>query len=269
VTPDFAESGTLSAQGAFEKMMRTEIAPVVRQVGFTGTFRDFRMTRGDNRGYVSAQKSVHSTRACVDFRIMICALPCIEETNLFALMQEQDRPKGAWWQVQADRPTAPVAEAALSAIRRYAIPAIRAALDDPGRGTSSNDRWTRTFPRVDDRASDGLGVEPDAWYVQPEGTDSDRCFAALTSEYPLDRYNAAAAIGTEAIGDHRAVPALLDRLEHESHQFIRRSIASACLLPVAEDPAVRAALSAAAIADEDVQVRWAARFAWLFDPRAT
>jgi HEAT repeats len=264
LTADPSELELVSAQLAFERMMRTEVAPALRRAGFTGTFRDFKLASGDNRGYINAQKSRHSTRAKVDFRIMIGAPPCIYEMQLFALMLEQERPKTAWWEVRAGQPTAAVAEAVLTAIRRYAIPAIRAALDDPG-----CERRTRTFPRLDDRAPDGLGVEPGAWYVQPEGTALDGRLASLTSDEPVDRLHAAMAIGQSAVGDPRAVAALLDRLEREPHQFTRRLIASVCLLPVAGDPEVRAALSETAEADEDVEVRWAARFALLFDPRAS
>ncbi len=269
MTADPSESEPPSAQDAFEKMMRTEIAPALRQVGFTGTFRDFKMASGDYRGYVYAQKSRHSTRASVDFRIMIGARPCISEMQLGALMPEQDRPDTAWWQVQAGRPTAAVAEAVLRAIRRYAIPALRAALDDPGRTAGSSVRWTRTFPRLDDRAPDGLGVEPGAWYVRPKGTALDARLASLASDDPVDRLNAVIAIGEDGIGDRRAIAALLDRLEREPGQRTRRLIASVCLLPVSRDPEVRMALSEAAEADEDVEVRWAARFALLFDPRAS
>ncbi len=200
---------------------------------------------------------------------MISALPCISEMQLFALMPEQERPETAWWEVRAGQPTAVVAEAVLSAIRRYAIPAIRAALDDPGREPGSAVQWTRTFPRLDDRAPDALGIEPTAWYVQPAGTALDERLASLTSDDPLERLDAVIAIGNRAVGDRRAVAALLDRLEREPHNFTRRLIASICVLPVSGDPDVRVALSETAEADEDVEVRWAARFALLFDPQAS
>ncbi|MGO8960702.1 MAG: hypothetical protein ACLQFR_25500 [Streptosporangiaceae bacterium] len=270
-TADTLESRPPTAQRVFEQMMRTEVAPALRRAGFTGTFRDFRITSGDHRGYVYAQKSRYSTKECVDFRMMVAA-PCMGGKQLFALMPAQEFPESGFWEVLAGKPTAAIAAVVVSAVRRYALPAIRAALDDPGHQLDPAVQWARRIPSVPgpfDHAADGHGVDPGAWYVQPDGTVTDRLFAALTSAYPHDRYDALKAIGQGAMGDRRAVPALLERLEHEPQQLTRRSIACARLLPVAHDPAVGAALSAAAAEDEDVEVRWAARFALLFDPRVT
>lgn len=150
--------------------------------------------------------------------------------ELLALMPPGDRPPGHWWEVQAGQPTGPVADSVITAIRCYGWPAILAGLD----------------------------ADPAAWFVQPTGTSSDSSFAKLTSDMARDRHG---AIDSSPMSDPRALPALLDRLERDPLPFIRRWIACQLLLPMTHDPQVRSALRAVAAEDDNLEVRWAARFA--------
>lgn len=68
-----------------------------------------------------------------------------------------------------------------------------------------------------------------------------------------------------ALGDPRAVPALLDRLEHDPSPVIRKLVASRMLTRLAQQAGVRAALQAAAADDHDPGVRWAVRYALRVD----
>ena len=49
--------------------MRHQVAPALREMGFRGTYREFSYLRKDYGGYLSVQKSRHSNRDFVDFRI--------------------------------------------------------------------------------------------------------------------------------------------------------------------------------------------------------
>jgi hypothetical protein len=59
----------VTAQQLFETMMRHQVAPALREMGFRGTYREFSYLRKDYGGYLSVQKSRHSNRDFVDFRI--------------------------------------------------------------------------------------------------------------------------------------------------------------------------------------------------------
>jgi HEAT repeat protein len=75
------------------------------------------------------------------------------------------------------------------------------------------------------------------------------------------RLYAAKWVAAHALSDPRALPALLDRLEHDPAPVIRKVVASRMLTRLADQPQVRAALQAAAASDHDPLVRWAARYA--------
>jgi HEAT repeat protein len=84
-------------------------------------------------------------------------------------------------------------------------------------------------------------------------------FALLASSDPIDRFTGIGTIGERASDDLRVLPALLDRLEHDPDQRVRRTAAFNLRWSTAHD-AVRQALQAAAADDENLEVRWAARY---------
>lgn len=241
-------------------MMREQVAPVLRQAGFTGTFLTFKYANGDYAGTIRVQKSRHNSRQRVEFTLHVGA-PCLGSAEIFKLMPGSS--PGRWWEVRAGQPTGPIADSVISAIRRYGLPAILTGLDDPGHQLDPVVPWARTFPPQPPsrRLPDGHGADPAAWFVQPAGTGSDDSFAELTSECACYRLGAAEAIAENAAGDPRALPALLDRLEQDPSPMNRYQIAARLLTSAAQDPRVRSALRAAAAEDEDLQVRWAARYA--------
>jgi hypothetical protein len=194
-------------------MMREQVAPVLRQAGFTGTFLTFKYASGDYAGTIDVQKSRHNSRQRVEFTLHVGA-PCLGSA-------------------------------------------------DPDHQLDPAVPWARTFPAQPPsrRLPDGHGADPAAWFVQPAGTDSDSSFAELTSECACYRLGAAEAIAENAADDPRALPALLDRLEQDPSPLNRYRIASRMLTSSAQDPQVRSALRDAAAEDENLQVRWAARYA--------
>jgi hypothetical protein len=219
--------GPLTAQQAFEQMMRGQVAPALREMGFTGSFRTFRYTRGHRSGTIWARKSRHSNRQEVDFELLLTGGHIIE-WNLHSFMPGQ--PTGFGWTVRAGEPADPVAGAVIAAVRRYGRPAARAIVD--GDAPFPDGGWPRVFP------------DPGA--AEEEGYGGD-----LAGKAPVT-------------GQH-AVARLLRGLEHDPVPQYRCLIAARFLAPLAADPAIRTALAAAAAGDPDARVRWAARYGLLLD----
>jgi hypothetical protein len=67
-------------------------------------------------------------------------------------------------------------------------------------------------------------------------------------------------IAERGADDPRTRQVLLDRLEHDPSDLARNQAAT-LLAPLAQDETIRKALQDAADQDEDLQVRWAARYA--------
>jgi hypothetical protein len=255
------ESEPPRAQHVFERMMRDAVAPALRELGFKGTFREFKYAIGSYSCLLSVKKSRYSNRQQVDFNLNMW-MPFMHQVSLFTLMESQEPPT-RWWVVRTDQPTEAVASELIRVVRRYALPAILAGHDaiqepDPVSG------WTRRFPAApgsDEFEDDGSGgASPAQWFVQPRGTSADPSFADLTSVFPKGRYYALRTVADRHMDDPRALPALVDRLAQDPAPGLRRS-AAAILTREVRDPDVQSAMRAAATLDEDCQVRWAAYFA--------
>jgi hypothetical protein len=228
----------LTAQQAFEQMMRDQVAPALRELGFRGSFRSFRYARGHRFAVLAARKSRHSNRHEVDFQLLLTGGPVIE-WNLHSFMPGQ--PSGFGWTVRAGEPTGPVAGAVTDAVRRYGRPAARAITDDDAPVPDGG--WPRAFP---DPGAAGDETAGDA-EEEDHGVD-------LAGEVPVT--------------GQRVVARLLRGLEHDPIPQYRCLIAARFLAPLAADPAIRTSLAAAAAGDPDARVRWAARYALLLDPEA-
>jgi hypothetical protein len=255
------------AQAAFSSMMREQVAPRVRELGFRGPVRAFRYTDGGHSGSVRLQKSRYSTKKSVDFTFHIGA-PCMGSAVIVSLMPLQEPPVPYWWTVAAGEPTEAVAESVVAAIRTYALPAILAGLQDadherhPSDVESGDDDAGRPpLPPLVNPDHDGAGADPSSWFVRPSGHVADFAFADLVSHSAATRSGAAETIARLAMADPRAVPALIDRLENDLSPYIRRQVAARMLTPLAGTQPVTSALQAAAASDPDCEVRWAARYA--------
>jgi hypothetical protein len=243
-------------------MMRDHITPALRSLGFTGTWsKAFWYQAGEHAGSLWTQKSVHSTSGHVRYTVHLNASHTPTgseywERSLLGLIPDNE---DGWWTVSAEDPAEQAAAPFVGAVRDYGWPAIQAALDNPGFPPDPAVRWARTFPpasSLQPPADPGLP----AWILQPAGSDDDDLFAELADDNHITRFTAVELIGDIAIGDPRAAAALINRLEHDPSEAVRRMAASG-LRPLARDDDVRRALQAAAAEDEDLQVRWEARYA--------
>ncbi len=253
---------TATAQDVFRQMMRGLITPALRGLGFTGTWpRAFCYQDGDYAGTLWTQKSVHSTEDHVNFTVHLSASHTPTNTvywthSLLGLIPGNQDP---WWTVSATDTAGPAAARFLRAFRDYGWPAIQAALDSPGFPPDPAVRWARTFPPAS-RHYRPADPGPPAWILQPAGRDNDDLFAELGDEDHIARFSSVELIGDIAIDDPRAAGALINRLEHDPSEAVRR-MAACGLRPLAGLDDVRRALQAAAAEDEDLEVRWEARYA--------
>jgi Domain of unknown function (DUF4304) len=249
-------------------MMRMLVAPAIRELGFTGPSRHFRYASGGYSGGIRLQKSRFSSRRRVDFTFHVGA-PCMRDQPIVYLMPEQEPPVPYWWRLNAGRPAGPVADSVIAAVRRFGLPAILAGLDEADRELEPDDPMAQPFlgPPPIGPVHDGRGADPAAWYVQPTGSEFDWAFAEFASPASTTRLAGVETVARLAMSDPRAVPALLDRLEHDASPHIRATICYRVLTPLARDERVRPALRTAASEDRDCQTRWAARYALRLDLR--
>jgi Domain of unknown function (DUF4304) len=212
-----ARTGAVSAQQAFEHLMRDLVAPTLHDLGFKGAGpRIFRYRSGDYGAAVTTQKSTASNREQVRFWVHLTAayLPTNSTywtTPLHALIPANT--SFTSWTIRADAPAEPVAENLLSVFLDNGWPAIQAALDSPGYPPDPAATWARTFP-----AEPAAGSPPQVEHTRPfrpSGRRNDHLLAELGHPDATVRTGAAAEIGARALRHPQAIPTLLDHLEHD------------------------------------------------------
>jgi hypothetical protein len=245
----------MTAQDLFKHVMRDHITPALRDLGFRGSwYRSLWYQDGDYLGTLWTQKSVHSTKDHVSFTVHLSAGhgPTSDVYWTRSLLRLIPGNRDPWWTVHATDSAEPAAA-------RF----VAAATDSPGFPPEPDGRWARTFPRAAGTVG-GNGppaLEPIAWALQPIGGPADQWFAMLNDDSDAGRINALRLITELAADDPRTLPVLLDRLEHDPSHLVREDAAAPLLASRARDQPVPQALRDAARQDEDLQVRWAARYA--------
>ncbi len=260
-------AGQPTAQTVFDRMMRELVAPALHELGFTGKGpRWFSYRDGDYTGSFGTQKSRYSTREAVQFWVHLGAAH--EPTSslywnmqLLALLPgDENRHQ---WTVRADSPAEPVAADLLDAFRRYGWPAIQAAVDSPGYPPDPAVTWPRSFaPSASPAAlgADGPNLGPLTWPLRRTGQRDD-LLDDISDPDEIVRFGAVGDLGLAADRDPGVVAVLLSRLEHDPSPAVRGAAARGLRL-LAAQPEVGAAFQAAAAQDEDVTVRWWARYAF-------
>lgn len=227
---------------AYDQMMRQVIGPALRQLGFTGTLREFRYGSRSQSGVVAWQKDGREVRRQVLSFTANVNYWCGED-RIGSLMPVPA--PDTWWQITGGQCYEPVAASVITAVRRYALPAIQAGLEDPGRHDADM-RYTRASGPG---GPDGGGAATTSWFVRPAGTAHDEAFGWLASADPSERLAAAEIASSEAPGDPRTPAALVDRLSQDPNPMVRKLIASRMLPLLTSHPEVISALQAAAAGD--------------------
>ncbi len=251
-------------QRAFDLMMREQVAPALRELGFTRSARVFRYSSVGGQCEIHWQKDTRQSR----HHVLSFTMNLDWGWGQGRLYEVMPVPAvDPWWELRGGEPTQLVADSVVSAIRCYAVPAMQAGLEDLAGQQDLDGDWPRKFPPVPSigrRQPDG-GAPRDAWYLQPDGTRADFWFRDLTSDIALWRWEGVKGLTATALSNPRTVPALLDRLEHDPSPIVRKEVASRMLSLVAGEPVVRSALQASAAEDEDRTVRGAAFYALRLD----
>jgi hypothetical protein len=110
-----------------------------------------------------------------------------------------------WWQITGGQCYEPVAASVITAVRRYALPAIQAGLEDPDR-RDADMRYTRASGPG---GPDGGGAATASWFVRPAGTAHDEIAAS------------------EAPGDPRTPAALVDQLTADPADVLHSYLSTA------------------------------------------
>ncbi len=225
----------VTAQDAYRLMLREHIAPALRELGFRRgpSAGAFRCETAAHAAEVRFMKSRGSTKQQVDFSVYLHAVD-IKTEWVYWSWPLTGLAQCHGWGIEAGAPAGPVAGRVLRAFRSYGWPAIQAALDDPGHPPDPAVHWARTFPRL------------------PQGPLSPEEQAAIWRERSRV-YHTARWRRNDPL-------ALLEILEKDPVAGERESAARR-LIPWASTEEVSQALRFAAAQDEDVGVRWAARYA--------
>jgi hypothetical protein len=159
---EYREDVAATVVEVYDQMMRRVIGPALRQLRFTGALREFRYGSRGQSGVVAWQKDGREVRRQIlSFTANVnywCGADRIGE-----LMPVPAR--DTWWQITGGQPYEPAAESVITAVRRYALPAIQAGLKDPER-PDADMRYSRAFGPGD---PDGGGhPHPHGSRSQPE-----------------------------------------------------------------------------------------------------
>jgi len=107
----------MSAQDAYAQLLRTHVTPALRHDGYRGSAGDFHRSAGEYQISLQFQKSRHSTRARVDYRVNISvAHPATVE--LFSQANQEAHALGRQW----ERASAGAFYGALPGLARTGVP---------------------------------------------------------------------------------------------------------------------------------------------------
>jgi hypothetical protein len=273
--PAGARGGISPARQLYLEMMSEVVAPALAEFGFVRRGREFRYRTGD---YLAKMQPTPLRRNPpgeygfgVDLGISFVpeGPPWFWHDRLQALAPRardrvgDDSGHLARWTVEVGRPAAPVAEDLLAAFRGKGWPAIQALLDDPGYPPDQSRTWARTLAPIRGRAGWAAvrrRLEEAVSVVATVNPSFDKQFAYLSDQEPGTRRHAIDDLTNWAADDPRTELAVLNRLAEDPDPEVRRT-AALRLAGRATGDAVREALEYAAAEDEDLNVRWAARYA--------
>ena len=237
-----------TAQDSYLRILREHVAPALRELGFRGapSRGNFRYETSTHAAEVRIPEVQREHSQQVDFWVLLHATE-IESEQAYWDRSLDDLARH-WghsgnWTIHAGNTIEPVAGEVVHSLRSYAWPAIQAALDNPGYLPIRSTRWARTFPKI------------------PRGPRFDDEAAAAERSR-----GEAAGFCLRGRVTPGALQALLARLETESDPGIRRDMAW-YLSPRACEEEISRALQAADAEDEDIGVRWIARYALLLAGR--
>jgi len=251
-------AGTPTGREAFVNMVRTEVAPALRALGFIGTFKEFRLIKREEEGVLVFQASKWNTAERYEFTVnwfIRHRRSKKRRANIHAGRLGMLTPpmKDTWWKVGPAQPTSVTAQDLVAGIRDFGKVAMLMEMtypDEPEPTTS----WT--LLRED---PDG----PQHWLVHQLEPVDPRYNLEEFHEFLRSREWAELQDGVERVGEtyragsevtaflvaHARGPSSATRLR--AYQWMRFC-----------DPrdATLISVLAAGLHDKDYGARWAARF---------
>jgi hypothetical protein len=268
------------ARQLYLQMMDQIVVPQLADLGFSHSGRDFKHRRGDYLATIQLHTMNRNWPGQFHFEVRLgvsygqeCphwfwreALAHLDPGPNENPLPGPDGEARRRWTLYVGRPASPVAANLLAAIGGYGLPAIEAVLADPGYPEEPDRRWARTFQPVHGRAAwAAVRADLDAAMQKAQPAEGlaghETVYADLAHPDGLRRLAALNDLRRHGLlAERRSHAGLLNRLAADPEHRVRRE-AALCLAGLAADPAIQDALAAAAAADEDRDVRWAARFA--------
>jgi hypothetical protein len=261
-----------AAKSLYLQMMAQIIAPQLADLGFAHRSGEFRHRSGE---YLATVKPRGMNRNLpgeymFDVAVGVSFVPAgpawfwrSRLATLALRANTSSRREGGMWTVRAGLPVEPVAQDLLMMISSYGWPAIQVLLEDPGYPPDPARQWPRSFPPVKGRAAwAAVRRDQESAYsrVGPGNPGFDLMLSFLGSPEPGDRASVISELTSLAADDPRTPVGLLNRLVADPEPMVR----AACVRGLARLPrsdAIRKAIQAAAADDENLTVRWAARYA--------
>jgi HEAT repeats/Domain of unknown function (DUF4304) len=264
--------GPRSAQDRFSVMMRDRVGPAMRELGFTGRTRNFYYQQGPMRASVELQKSRWNTKDEVDFTFNIGARNEDSGTTMGLgrpnhLVPDMDSP---WWQVTTEASVTVTGDGVVRAMRDFVLPAILALFEDPdfsGDPDVSWRTWGRTFPFGPLRPTrDPFAHNQNPLVSEGRAWSDERVLEKLSDDNVVVRLLALQMIQERpSLRDARTSTLVKQCLEHDPHPGVRQNAAR--IVGIMPDEGVVDALQAAADEDEELKVRWSARYALALRPQ--
>jgi len=141
-----------SAQETFKRMMREQIAPQLRALGFKGSGQRFVLTSDSHWALLGFQRSAWGDSAEGSFTINLTAVAkdsweesraerphrgAVPQANAFEGAPAWEERIGGlmpgdldhWWAIQAGAPTDELAHEVVNAVERYALPELRLQIE--------------------------------------------------------------------------------------------------------------------------------------------
>ena len=113
-------TGAETAQDAYRRMMKDQVAPALRSIGFKGSGGKFHIALGDYLAHVEAQKSVHNSTSHVEFtwNLDVWHLPSPEPRGVWSDRLGAPMPTryDKWWRVDEGISPDEVAQAVVEAL---------------------------------------------------------------------------------------------------------------------------------------------------------
>ena len=236
----------------------------MKALGFTGTTREFRLRESTYEARMTVQKSRWNSREDVEFTFNLSVTheptgKTFWGTRIGDLLPEM---VDTWWRVSSNSSSASTAEAVVRALTEFGWPAIQAVLESPGFPADPDERWKRSFPSLygDDNQPGGPPNNPSA--IEARSWSAEETIGKLHDANVFVRILALGEVRNRETTTWNSATKdeVRQCLEHDPHPHVRRNAARVLGLMTGNGTTTDA-LRAAAREDEDLYVRWSARYA--------